>query len=73
MQLPAAVHGARTRRGGDDWYYIVILAGHAAEGLNLVGVSIVPTLAMAASIPIVAVLVGLGMHWIIRRAVAGKS
>ena len=54
-------------------YYIVILAGHAAEGLNLVGVSINPTLAMAASIPIVAVLVGLGMHWIIRRAVAGKS
>jgi len=53
-------------------YYIVILVGHAAEGLRLAGVSINPALAIAASIPVVAVVVGLGMRWIIRRAVAGK-
>jgi uncharacterized membrane-anchored protein len=53
-------------------YYVVILIGHAAEGLKLAGVLINPALAMATSIPAVAVVVGLGLHWIIRRAVAGK-
>ena len=53
-------------------YYVVMLVGRAAEGLKSAGMSINVGLATAASIPVVAVIVGLGLHWIIRRAVVVK-
>jgi len=53
-------------------YYVVMLVDRAAEGLKSAGVVVNVGLATAASIPVVAVVVGLGLHWIIRRAVVVK-
>jgi uncharacterized membrane-anchored protein len=53
-------------------YYIVGLLGYAAKGLKAAGLPVSPDLAMAASIPVVAVLVALGVRKI-RRVVTHTS
>ena len=49
-------------------YYIVGLVGHAAEGLHAAGIAVVPDIAMAVSIPVVAIVVALALHRVRRRA-----
>jgi uncharacterized membrane-anchored protein len=43
-------------------YYVVSLIGHAAEGLEAVGIPLRPPIAMAAAIPVVAGLMALGLR-----------
>jgi uncharacterized membrane-anchored protein len=45
-------------------YYVSALVGHAAEALRTVGVHVDPDLAIGISIPIVALVAGLGIHHI---------
>ncbi len=52
-------------------YYIVGLVGHAAEGLHAAGVAVVPDIAMAVSIPVVAIAVALALHRV-RRGVIDR-
>ena len=50
-------------------YYVVSLVGHAAEGLEALGVHANPSIAMAVAIPVVALAVAFGVRRI-RRSVA---
>lgn len=52
-------------------YYVVSLVGHAAEGLEVVGAKVDPTLAMALAIPVVALTVAYAVRRV-RRKVRGR-
>jgi uncharacterized membrane-anchored protein len=54
-------------------YYIVGLVGHAAEGLDAVGLPVHPALAMGIAIPIVAVLAAFGVRHIRRKVTGGDG
>ena len=53
-------------------YYVVSLIGHAAEGLEALGLPVRPPIAMAAAIPVVAGLLALGLRRV-HRLVAGAG
>jgi uncharacterized membrane-anchored protein len=53
-------------------YYIVGLVGYAAKGANAAGIPVSPEIAMAVSIPLVALLAAWGIHRV-RKAVSGAG